>query len=323
MPTLGTPRAVLPNAFRVTRESVTPRYYGVMQDDEDALQVVVYSLSGEPLEDLAALAGFVGELPDICIVNDPLGNVGAPTLVWVDVADPGAELISTWDADADDLQTYAPTGLLAGGLRYIAGKLYWWEWPATFAGGTDPDVYLMSANADLSSVAVVATVALNISPPNDNTALTLSFAALNSAAAVAEFTASGGEDDSALTVRVTLAGADTQGAASMDMHGIADSAGTAIGHLFFPSPFAVRSIPDSLSAASAARWPTSAGWTLDSVLNLSTNAARTSALFFGSVDSAPHAIEAPSTATTGSPAFTTDISDHPTFGPPSRLFFMS
>lgn len=322
MPTLGAAQAVLPNAFRVTRESVTPRYYGLIVDGDDNLQVIVYSLSGEPIEDLAALASFAGESPDICIVSDPLGNVGTPTFVWVDDAS-GAALISSWDAEADDLQTYAPSGgLVAGGVRYLAGKLYWWEWPPTFTGGTDPDVFLVSANTDLSSPTTVATVALNISPPDDNTALQLGAAALNSTAAIAQFSATGGETASSLTVRATLLGADTQGAASMDANGIPDSAGTAIGHSGTPAE--VRAIPDSLSAASVARWPTTDEWTVDSFQNLTTNAARTTALLYGFEDDEGLAIEAPSTATSGSPAFSTAISMHPALEDfPARLFFMS
>jgi hypothetical protein len=306
--TKTTLRRVKEGAYAVT---IPPdeRYFAFTRDDEtDELVASLYSAGGEWISDRGSLLNGGGQ-DELCIVGDPLEMVADGSLAWLS----SETEISAWDVDADVVHTYTQgTGLAVAGLRYLAGYLYWWEFPTTFVGGTDVTVALWRSPCDLAAPEQVGDHLVETGP-SDNDTFSLLNAALNTTAAIASFVSEGGEVSFQRIVRITLAaGADTDASGDLEMDAIPDASGTAVGTQ--GSPFTVWVLPDDLTGEPAERWPSSSAWIVDGVRSLSTSVDRQTALLCGTrnaEETETWAIEAPCTATAGAPAFTVQISDHP------------
>src|SRR6185369_5675542 len=85
--------------------------------------------------------------------------------------------------------------------------------------------------------------------------------------------------------------------------------------------------PPTLGTPSAPAWPTTGPWTLALAINAAISKDGTTALLYGYPpagvgDNTPIVLEAPTTATTGTPTVRIPVANHPTHGfPPTLLFF--
>lgn len=301
----------------------SPHFYAFFLDGSDVV-ASTYSAAGGWIEDRGTLTGGAADLFDDarCVIADPQENVGAGAIAYVSANN----AIAVWDVQNATDYLYEATGTLRVGLlNYYDGRLYWWEWEPTFAPLSDVTVTLRRALCDLTSVEDLGSAVCDTGAADNDFFGPEGGHALNSVAAIAGFTAAGGESQQSTTVRITLAGVASQDAGLMEaISAVPDAGVLSIGAYGDAPDRTLYALPDDLSGDPVARWPATANWTIDSG-TASTSEDRQTALIYGarSAEGGQWAIEAASTATSGEPTLEVQISTHPTSeNAPVYLFLM-
>jgi hypothetical protein len=315
------------NVYTVAPSAAQPRYHAFL--DPDDFVAALYASDGTWLADRGAIP-LPLQLPTadngILIPVDTRGAVAPGTLAWR-TAD---NEITVWDIDNARTYTYQSTiAAFCSPPTYHAGQLWWIEFPAH---EDEPDtnqapLTLRNAVCNLTTPQTIASILFSTYIQSWDLGPTAKLAATPTSLLFQTDWRDNINHEVAGAAGAQFlfgpAGAQAQDGATLDLaQGFPSLDGTSVG--LDPRTNTLRALQPILGAPSTPRWPTTGPWTLIAATNAAVTANGATALLYGHPPEGdtPVVIEAPTTATTGTPTIRIPVANHPIHGfPPTLLFF--